>query len=82
MREAQCNSSIESNYWKFGVVLDFELLSDKYTTVPLSEVEEMEWKSLFSLLESETIRGGLTAYSFDSMLKCDLTVSELCNIKD
>lgn len=82
LREAQCNSPVESNYLKFGVVPDFELPSDKYTTIPLSEAEEMEWKSLFSLLGGETIRGGLTAYSFDGLLKCDLTVSELCRVKD
>ena len=82
LREAQCNNLVESNYLKFGVVPDFELPSDKYTTIPLSEAEEMEWKSLFSLLGGETIRGGLTAYSFDGLLKCDLTVSELCRVKD
>ena len=82
LRKAQCNSPVERKYLELDVESDMEFPSDKYTTIPLSETEEMEWKSLFSLLGGETIRGRLTAYSFDGLLKCDLSVSELCRVKD
>ena len=82
LEKSQCNSSVGSSYLKLDIVQNMKLPSDRYVAVPLSETEEMEWKSFFSLLRGETIWGGLAAYSCDDLLKCDIPLSELCKAKD
>jgi hypothetical protein len=44
--------------------------------------EANEWKALISTLGGETAKTAMTATAFNGLLKCDVSLKDLCRIKD
>ena len=72
-----CDNQIRLTFLK-ETNIDLENSQESYITSD----EANEWKALVSTLGGETAKTAMTATAFNGLLKCDVSLKDLCRIKD